>query len=217
MAKRPAPGRIGIRFAEAIEALRRRLELGSEEWLEVLGEEDAAASSTAGDVLRSVTADLMAAVLEVMEAGGTIEDFRRDYARVVEEHGWTYKGDPGWHSQLIYRMHTGMAYAAGRWEQAQRLEAARPGHYFGRLLSVGDHRVRHNHALMHGIIRPISDSYWLTHWPPNGFNCRCYVQVVTATSMRRYGWRPTSTADPAMLIQPDSGWGRAVSGVAPHQ
>jgi len=208
MARRPAARRIEIRFSEAIEALRRQLEMGSEEWLSIVEEENAAATKTAGEVLGAVTADLLAAVLEAMETGGTIADFRRDYDRIVEEHGWSYKGDAGWHSQLIYRMHTSRAYSAGRWEQAQRLEAARPGTYFGRLLSVGDHRVRHTHALMHGIIRPISDPYWLTHWPPNGFNCRCYVQVVTATMLKRFGWVVTPDSAPAMGVPPDEGYWR---------
>jgi hypothetical protein len=37
-------------------------------------------------------------------------------------HGWTYKGDSGWHSQLVFRLDTDNAFAAGRWDQAQRLD-----------------------------------------------------------------------------------------------
>jgi hypothetical protein len=45
----------------------------------------------------------------------------------VAEHGWSYKGDSGWHSRLIFRLHANTAYSAWRWEQAQRKIAARPG------------------------------------------------------------------------------------------
>jgi hypothetical protein len=37
-------------------------------------------------------------------------------------HGRTYKGDSGWHSQLVFRLDTDNAFAAGRWDQAQRLD-----------------------------------------------------------------------------------------------
>jgi SPP1 gp7 family putative phage head morphogenesis protein len=39
--------------------------------------------------------------------------------------------------------------------------------------TVGDEFVRESHRVLDGIIRPISDSFWNTHYPPNGWNCRC--------------------------------------------
>jgi SPP1 gp7 family putative phage head morphogenesis protein len=38
-----------------------------------------------------------------------------------------------------------------------------------------DDRVRESHALLNGIIRPVDDDFWKTHYPPNGWNCRCTV------------------------------------------
>jgi len=37
----------------------------------------------------------------------------------------------------------------------------------------GDKRVRDDHEAMEGIVRPVDDSFWDTHTPPNGWNCRC--------------------------------------------
>jgi len=198
---------VGVRFSEAIEFLRRVLAIGAEEWLQLLAEEGEVSSAIADDTVRTVVADLAQAVLDTLEAGGTLATFREDYDRIVAAHGWTYKGDAGWHSQLVFRLHTNSAFSAGRWEQAQRLEAARPGTIFGRLMTVGDKRVRHTHAEMHGIIRPIGDPYWRTHWTPNGFNCRCTVQIVTLADLRRYGWSVTPDGDPRMQVPPDPGWG----------
>ena len=39
-----------------------------------------------------------------------------------------------------------------------------------------DSHVRHDHVILDGIKKPINDSFWNTFWPPNGWNCRCYVQ-----------------------------------------
>lgn len=43
-------------------------------------------------------------------------------------------------------------------------------------VTAGDERVRDAHALLDGVIKPINDSFWLINYPPNGYNCRCYVE-----------------------------------------
>ncbi len=197
---------VAVRFSEALEFLRRQLAIGADEWLRILAEEGATSSAIADDVVRSLTQDLAKAVLQRMEEGGTLDDFRRDYHQAVEERGWSYKGNEGWHSRLIWRLHTGNAFAAGRWEQAQRLEAANPGTIFARLVTAGDHRVRPTHEEMDGIIRPIGDAYWTTHWPPNGFNCRCHAQILTRRQLDRHKLNVTRDSDPRLTIPPDPGW-----------
>lgn len=42
--------------------------------------------------------------------------------------------------------------------------------------TVLDQRVREEHVKLHGVIRPIDDSFWDTHYPPNGWRCRCSVR-----------------------------------------
>ena len=44
-----------------------------------------------------------------------------------------------------------------------------------RYSAVLDGRTRPRHRAWHGIIRPISDSFWDTHYPQNGWRCRCAV------------------------------------------
>lgn len=41
--------------------------------------------------------------------------------------------------------------------------------------TVGDEHVRHSHQLMEGLILPANDERWNKIFPPNGWNCRCYV------------------------------------------
>jgi uncharacterized protein with gpF-like domain len=203
----PAVERIAVRFSEAIEFLRRRLEIGSDEWLRILEEEGATSSAIADDTVRTIVEELAQSALDVLEQGGTLEQFRADYDDIVKKSGWTYKGDSGWHSQLVFRLHVGMAQAAGRWEQAQRIAAANPTRpIYARYVTAGDHRVRPNHLEWQGIILPLGHAFWLTHWPPNGFNCRCHIQIVTDIDLRRYGWTVTPDSDPRLQLPPDEGW-----------
>jgi SPP1 gp7 family putative phage head morphogenesis protein len=44
--------------------------------------------------------------------------------------------------------------------------------------AVNDERTRESHAVFDGVVRAASDSFWNTHMPPNGFNCRCTVDQV---------------------------------------
>ncbi|OFX62707.1 MAG: hypothetical protein A2066_18940 [Bacteroidetes bacterium GWB2_41_8] len=41
--------------------------------------------------------------------------------------------------------------------------------------TVGDDHVRMAHQALDGIIRPLKDIFWNTHYPPNGWKCRCEV------------------------------------------
>lgn len=42
--------------------------------------------------------------------------------------------------------------------------------------TIGDKRVRDEHDKLDNIIKSIKDPFWDSHYPPNGWNCRCYVQ-----------------------------------------
>lgn len=42
-------------------------------------------------------------------------------------------------------------------------------------MTVADDRVRDEHRALHGVIKPIDDAFWSKYYPPNGWNCRCYV------------------------------------------
>ncbi len=41
--------------------------------------------------------------------------------------------------------------------------------------TMGDARVREEHALLDHVTRPVDDAFWKTYYPPNGWNCRCTV------------------------------------------
>lgn len=42
-------------------------------------------------------------------------------------------------------------------------------------MTVADDRVRDEHAVLHGVIKPLDDPFWSLYYPPNGWNCRCYT------------------------------------------
>ncbi|MCF0203337.1 MAG: minor capsid protein [Bacteroidaceae bacterium] len=44
--------------------------------------------------------------------------------------------------------------------------------------TAGDNRVRPEHQALDGITLPITDPFWDSYYPPNGWNCRCTVAQV---------------------------------------
>lgn len=74
--------------------------------------------------------------------------------------------------QTEYNMAVASSQNAARWTQFTADANSIP---FLRYQTVGDSAVRESHQLLDGITRAIKDSFWSTHYPPNGWNCRCEV------------------------------------------
>ena len=74
--------------------------------------------------------------------------------------------------ETIVRTQTQIAYSAARWEaeQAPEIQEILWGYEYN---TVGDNRVRPDHAELDGVTLPKEDSFWRLFYPPNGYNCRC--------------------------------------------
>jgi len=78
--------------------------------------------------------------------------------------------------QLIFDTNSRQAAAAGQW---QRIERNQRTHPYVRYVTAGDDRVRDLHRQWNNVTLPVSDPWWHTHRPPNGWRCRCRVIGVT--------------------------------------
>lgn len=80
----------------------------------------------------------------------------------------------GFQLETIFRTKSQIAYNAGRWQADQDpdIQSILWGYQY---TTVGDSRVRPEHAALNGVKLPKDDPFWLTFWPPNGYGCRCAV------------------------------------------
>ncbi len=187
-------GGIGVVFGEAVDSLTERLAMDPAEWLALVREADKAASDRSAGMSDALTQDIVAAIREAMEKGTTASAFRMTFDDLVRRHGWSGDNSHGWRSDLTFRVMTAQATAAGRWRQIERLKDRLP---WVRYVTAGDHRVRPAHATWHGVILRWDDPWWDTHFPPNGFNCRCHVQMLGDDDLVRYGFKATEVAPAA--------------------
>ena len=69
-----------------------------------------------------------------------------------------------------YNNSVSSAQNASNWLRFQDSKDIFPNLQYDAIL---DERTRDEHASLDGIIKPINDSFWNTHYPPNGWGCRC--------------------------------------------
>ena len=130
---------------------------------------------------------------KAIESGSTFQEFQK----AVKESGIELSPH---HLDNIFRTNIQNAYAHGIWTQQQENKANRP---YLKYTSLTDSRVRPSHLALNNIIRHIDDSFWLTHYPPNGFQCRCGVDALTEAQAKGLG---ITIDDELPDIQPDNGW-----------
>lgn len=60
--------------------------------------------------------------------------------------------------------------SAARWNEFSKNKDTMP---YLQYQAVMDNNTREDHAALHGVIKPITDPFWDTYMPPNGWGCRC--------------------------------------------
>ena len=189
---------LGLPFDEAIAYLRDKVDVPTERWTDLWHGMHARAFVVAGATEAALLEDFHQAVLGAIENGTTLDDFRRDFARITSKHGWAYRGGAKWRAGVIFNTNLRMAYAAGKWAQIERLAERRP---WLRYVAVLDDHTRQQHRDWHDTILPVDHPFWRTHAPPNGWNCRCTIQQLSDADLVRLGLTPSEAAPPIELEQ----------------
>lgn len=155
-------------------------------WQELVGTEHARAFTVA----KMMDADLLATVQkslgEAMASGMTYREWADKLTPTLQSAGWWGRkavtgpdgstvvaglGSPA-RLQTIFRSNMQSAYAAGQWQDIVDQADLAPYLLYD---AVDDHRTRPDHAAWDGTVLPIDHPWWQTHYPPNGWNCRCTV------------------------------------------
>lgn len=174
----------GIPSQEAINHLREKLNITTQHWDDMLGDMHAKAFTVAGATKLALLQDLREAVRAAVDDGESIGQFRQRFNEIVAQHGWSYKGEQGWRTRVIYDTNLRTAHMAGKWEQFQRTKATRP---YLMYQTAGDSRVRDEHRRWDGLILPVVHPFWRTHYPPNDWGCRCTIVSLSEQDLVRKG------------------------------
>lgn len=146
-------------------------------------------------VAKMMQLDLLADTREALETalrdGLTFRQFARELKPMLIKKGWwgqQLMDDPltgesrqvqlGSDARLktIYSTNMKTSRAAGKWDRIERTRESHP--YL--LYTLGPSREhRLEHAGWKDLLLPVDDSFWQTHFPPNGWGCLCSVRQIS--------------------------------------
>ncbi|TQI78709.1 phage Mu protein F like protein [Serratia fonticola] len=186
-------------FSEQIAFFRRKTNLLTQAWTDIYNAEHDYAFVVAGANRDDLLADLRRAVEHTIAEGGTLADFRRDFAVIVERYGWSYNGGFGWRTRVIFDTNLRSSYMAGRYEQLYSMRETMP--YWEYQHSDAVEEPREEHLGWDGMILRWDDPWWSYFFPPNGWGCQCGVRGRSEAWMKRHGKTGPDTAPPIVWEQ----------------
>lgn len=182
---------------EALDWLRAKGIKPSFDYRDVWQEEHTTTWTVAKAMKLDILEAIRAAVDEMVDAGQDFNTFRRELQPLLVKQGWWGKaemrdpltgetrevqlGSPR-RLRVIYDTNLRTANAAGQWDRIQRTKKTQP--FLLYQLGPSRHH-REQHLGWAGILLPADDSFWLTHFPPNGWGCKCWVRQVSRREAER--------------------------------
>jgi SPP1 gp7 family putative phage head morphogenesis protein len=144
----------------------------------------------------ALSRDTRKAAIAAVEKGQSFESFRKNIKPLLQEKGWrgkkemadpvtgqTVNAQPGRGRRLktIRRVNMRSAFQRGQWENTQA-SALHP--YLMYRIGPSAHH-REEHRKWDGLILPKDDPWRDSHFPPNGYGCKCYTVAVSEALLRR--------------------------------
>lgn len=176
---------------EVLAFLQRKKLKPTDHWTDLWHGEHARYFTVARSTYADIINDVYDEVVKAIADGSTLKTFQDRLTPVLQEKGWWGKAEDGVQLgsprrlRTIYDTNLRTSYAAGRWERIQRRKKSRP---YLRYVCVLDEKTRAEHRRWHNLILPVDDPFWTTHYPPNGWHCRCTVQQISKEDIDANGW-----------------------------
>lgn len=180
------------------------------DWRDIAPEEHAYSWTVAKSAGFDVLDDIRAAMREAIVNQLPFEHFREQLTPVLQKKGWWGRkiatdpqdgmpkivqlGSPR-RLRTIYWSNVRSSYAAGEWDKTQRTKRFLP--FLLYMLSVS-HERRPEHETWVGIVLPVDHPFWDTHYPPNGWGCKCRIRQITQREAERLGWKEGQ--EPPLLV-----------------
>jgi hypothetical protein len=163
---------------------------------DVWNEEHAAAFTVAKAMELDVLSDMHNAVIQAVEKGQSFSSFKKNIIPTLEQRGWikrdvtdnvtgqtvtTHLGSDR-RLKTIYNVNMRSAYQKGQYDRAMASDL----HPY-LMYRVGPSvKHREDHLSWDGLILPKDDPWWDSHFPPNGWGCKCYTRAVTEAQRKKY-------------------------------
>lgn len=174
-------GKFSLPFQEQIDFFRKKINLPTEWYDDILAAAHDRAFVVAGAAKADLLNDLRGAVDKAIADGKSIQWFRKEFSGIVQKNGWEgwtgsdTKAGRDWRTRVIYNTNIQASYNAGRYAQLTDPDL---------LKNYPNWKYIHNDTVAHprplhqswsGTVLPHDDPWWDTHFTPNGYGCRCRI------------------------------------------
>jgi hypothetical protein len=183
-------------FKEAIDHFRAKVKMPTKRWSDMLEGQHTRAFTVAGATKDAILTDFHSAIDKAISQGTTLEEFRQDFDKIVETHGWSYNGSRGWRTKVIYETNLRTAQAAGRYKQLTDPDVLRYQPYWRYIHDDSVVHARAEHKAWDGLTLLAVDPWWSTHTPANGWGCKCRWEGVTKRGLKVLGKSGPDQAPP---------------------
>lgn len=202
---------LGLPPRDAVAYLESKGITPTRHWYDIWQEAQAKAVTVSGMTRLDLLEDVKKGLVDAVKNGKTGKMFIDDLAPLLRAKGWTGKRqninpktgevtekgpDLPARLSLIFFQNVQSAYMYGRYRAMLANAEERPWWMY---IAVLDSRTRPHHRALHRKVFRYDDPFWKTHYPPNGFYCRCRVRALSNAQLEREG------------LIPESGEGRMVS------
>ena len=155
-------------------------------WHDVWQEAHAKAFTVAKAMKLDILQDIRNELDDALSKGMTLKTFQENLIPLLQAKGWWGKPDgvqlgSAHRLETIFRTNVQSAYSAGRYKQQAENADDRP---YWQYVAVMDSRTRPEHWELNGKVFRFDDVFWETHYPPNGFRCRCRVRALTGKQIK---------------------------------
>lgn len=203
----------------ALEYFRSRGLQPTFNWYEMLGEEHARAFTVAKLTDTDLLATVQQSLDDALAAGVPFSAWRDQLIPTLQARGWWGKaqvvspsgapaavqlGSPA-RLQTIYRSNVQSAYAAGQWDAITEQADLAPYLLYD---AVDDNRTRPEHAAWDGIVLRFDHPWWQSHYPPNGWNCRCSVIQLSGDDLADMGLQVSEAPSDGTVAWTNPGTGK---------
>ena len=195
MAKQSIYG--SVNFLEQIQHFKDKVKLDSDTFAQLTAEAHAKAFMVEGVKNLSVLEDIFTSMDKAITNGLTYRQFVKDVLPNLEGR-WHPKAGVKNRLHTIYETNLRQSYNAGRWKQIQAVKATRP---YLRYQHSGSRNPRHDHLAWSGIVLPADDPWWNTHYPQNGWGCKCRVFTESEESLADKGQKVSPKAPPLKMVE----------------
>lgn len=171
-------------FEEQVKYFEKKLNLPTNSYLDVLGEEHDYFFMVAGANRNEVLSAFREAVDEAIQNGETLEGFRKRFDEIVANTGWQYNGGRNWRTRIIYDTNVYGAYNRGRLKQHLDLAEVLP---YWEYHHHDNAHPRQEHIDLDGTILPATDPFWRYYYPIKAYGCHCTVSAHDEDDLQEMG------------------------------